>query len=412
MNNLIDNLVKKFKFDARYVFHGGGWLMLGYIATFVTVLASSYVFANYIDPNVYGQYKYLMTVGAIISSFALTGTGTAIVQGVAKNVDGFYRFALIKSFKYGLITSIIALIGSLYYFIADNTLLSLGLLIIAILQPLMNSLNLIFAYFNGAQRFKQTTIMNTFKTLFVSIVLISVTLITENALAILTAYLLSHIISNLLIHLFSRADLSKKEESLETKKLFTYAKHTSLQNIIQGISGQLDKILVFQNLGAIELATYTFATALPDQYKSITKSVESLLLPRFSQQSQESVKSNMFKKSIIYFLFLVACAAVYTAIAPFIFSVLFPIYEESVLLSQIYVWSIIFAVGGLPLASIKSNMRNKDLYFFNLSGSLFQIISIVGLFYFFGLLGVVLSKMVSRGYLCLFAYYIYYNRPS
>ena len=404
MNNLIDRLGAKIKIDTRYVFHGGGWLMLGYVATVITVLTTSYVFANYIDPSIYGQYKYLLSVGIMISSFSLTGIGIAVVQAVAKDVPGFYRFALVKSFKYGLITSAIALIGAIYYFIAGNNLLAIGLFVIAFLQPLMNSLNLVFAYFNGAQQFKVNTKMHTFKTVIVSVALIASAYYTEDVLIILTTYFISHIITNFLINYFAKIDLSQQEETVETKKLFGYAKHTSLQNIISGISGQLDKVIVFQNMGAVELATYTFATAMPDQYKSITKSVESLLLPRFSQQSQSSVRQNMLRKSIIYFFFLVLCAVFYTIIAPYLFAILFPLYEESVFLSQIYVWGIVFGVGGIPLSALKAKMDNKNLYWFNLSGSIFQVLSVVTLFYFLGLIGVVLARILYRAFVCIMSF--------
>jgi O-antigen/teichoic acid export membrane protein len=404
MNGLIDRLGVKLKIDTQYVFNGGGWLMLGYIATFVTVLATSYVFANFIDPDVYGQYKYLLSVGVMISAFSLTGIGTAVVQAAAKDVQGFYRFALVKSFQYGLITTVIALTGSAYYFFAGNNLLAIGLFIIALLQLLMNSLNLVFSYLNGAQKFRETTKMHTFKTVIVGITLIASAIYTEDVLIILSSYFASHIVCNFIINYFAKIDLNKTEDSVETKKLFGYAKHTSLQNIISGISGQLDKIIVFQNMGAVELATYTFAIALPDQYKSITKSVESLLLPRFSQQSQKTVKQSILRKSIIYFLFLVACATLYTLIAPYIFAVLFPLYEESVFLSQIYVWGIIFGVGGIPLSALKSSMNNKSLYWFNLSTSIFQILSVVILFILLGLLGVILARILYRAFYCAMAY--------
>ncbi len=409
MNGLIDRLGSKLKIDTRYVFNGGSWLMLGYIATFVTVLATSYVFANFIDPDIYGQYKYLLSVGMMISAFSLSGIGIAVIQAAAKDVKGFYRFALVKSFQYGLITTAVALTGSVYYFFAGNNLLAIGLLIIALLQPLMNSLNLVFSYLNGAQKFKETTKMHTFKTLVVSIALIASAFYTEDVLIILTAYFVSNIVSNLIINYFAKIDLSKQEETLKTEKLFGYAKHTSFQNIISGISGQLDKIIVFQNMGAVELATYTFATALPDQYKSITKSVESLLLPRFSQHSQASVQQNMLRKSIFYFFFLVVCATVYALIAPYLFAILFPLYQESIFLSQIYVWGIIFGVGGIPLSALRSNMDNNGLYWFNLSTSIFQVFAVITLFYFLGLLGVVISRVLYRAFVCVMSFILAYS---
>jgi O-antigen/teichoic acid export membrane protein len=407
MNELIDRLGAKLKIDTRYVFNSGGWLMIGYIATFLTVLATSYVFANFIDPDIYGQYKYLLSVGIMISAFSLTGISTAVVQAAAKDVRGFYRFALVKSFQYGLITTAIALIGSAYYFFTGNNLLAIGLFVIAFLQPLLNSLNLVFSYFNGAQQFKVSTKMNIFKTMLVGITLITTTFYIGDILVILSAYFISHVVSNVLINYFAKLDFSVTESTAETNKLFNYAKHTSARNMMQGFANQLDKVIIFQNMGAVELATYTFATALPDQYKTITKSVESLLLPRFSQQSQKSVRQSMLRKSVIYFLFLVACATLYTLIAPYIFAVLFPLYEESVFLSQIYVWGIIFGIGGIPLSGLKSEMKNGALYYFSLITSLFWIACVLILTTLFGLTGAVISRVLYRMVVCISAYTIY-----
>lgn len=407
VEKIFDLLQKKIKIDVRYTFHSGFWLISVHLIGIVAILLTSYAFANLLSPETYGQYKYIISIGALLTALSLTSASTAISQAAARNVTGFFAFIKRKSFYYGLSIFALSMVGALYYYINGNTSLALGLLIIGILQPFFNNSSLIFSYLLGKQQFKRNAFVQILNTIFVTSAIIISILFTKNVAVLLVVYFLANTVSGYLIAYFYAPRNEVITDTESAQSLFRYTKHGSLQNIVSIVSNQLDKILIFQNLGAAELAIYTFATALPDQYKGITKNIEAMLLPRFSQYTDRSLRAGLLNKSIIYFLFLLLCLIAYVFISPYIFKILYPQYEASVFLSQIYVIGIIFGISGIPLTALKTQMSNTKLYHFNILTSLVQVISLIALLPLFGLLGAVIARIIYRAFVCVYAYYLY-----
>ncbi len=399
------------KIDVRYAATNGTWLLSAHAVSILSILVTSYIFANYVPAVVYGQYKYLLTVGILLTAFSFTGAGTAITQAAAKEIAGFFGRMRQINFRYSLIITGLAVSAALYYFVQGNIELAAGLALIAIFQPLFNNSMLIFPYLQGTQQFRINTFTQIIKTVFVAIVMIGSVFLTDAVLILLACYFIANIIANYTAHyLFAPQDTAEKSDSLATASILRYGKHSSIQNIVSGISNQLDKILIFQNLGAVDLATYAFATALPDQFKSLTVAIETMLLPRFSAQSNTSVKSGMFRKTVIYFMLLVACVGSYILVAPYIFQFLYPNYESATLLSQIYALGILTGIGGIPLTALRSQLSSRKLYQFNAFTSGIQIVSLFVLLPKLGLLGAVLARITYRISVCVSAYYLYYKK--
>lgn len=402
-------LERRLKIDVGYAFRGGSWLISGHVVSIVAALLASYIFANFLSPEVYGQYKYILTIGTFLTTFSLTGSGLAVSQAAARNISGFLSYMKKISLSYGLIISFISIIGAAYYFLHGNYTLTVGLLIIAVLQPLLNSSSLILSHLQGTRQFKLSTFGQSIKTIAVTCVIALSAFITQDVLAVLTSYFLAHIISNYVLEYYFALKKEPLVDIDSSKSLLQYAKHSSLRNIFTGISDQLDKILIFQNLGAAELAHYTFATALPEQLKGVTKAIEQLLLPRYSNHSKTQIIKTLPRKTLIYFCFLVVLIGTYILIAPYIYKILFPVYVESTMLSQLYSISMIFALASLPVTALRAHMAEKQLYTLQISTSIVQVFAVVTLLYLYGLIGIVAARFISRGYFTACGYYLLYK---
>lgn len=409
MKNITKLLSKKLEFDFDYALKGGSWIVLGHIFSVLAILATSYFFANFLDPHLYGNYRYLISASVILSLFSLSGIDTAIIQAVAKNVSGYFIYALRLSLKFGILTSIVAFGTATYYYAQDNNLLAIGFLIIGILQPVVSTSNLIHSYFYGKQSFNLSVGWHVLRTILTTASIVITLLLTNNVLLILLSFFASNLVANLIPYTRHRELLSDSGDKTSFKKFTNYAKHTSLQNIIIGMANQLDKVLIFQILGAVELATYVFATAIPDQYKGITKAVDSLLLPRFSKYNFGLIKKTIWKKTILYLVFLLIGAIIYIVAAPFIFSILYPTYSDAVTLSQIYALSIIFGFGSIPFTAMKAKMDNGVLYEYKLILAIFQIVSLVSLLNLFGIIGAIFARIIYRAFVCAYGYYLFFN---
>lgn len=386
-----------FKTDIGYVAKHSPWLFIGYFSSTIFTLATTYVFANYLSPHTYGSYKYLVSIGVLLASFSLTGINDAIIQATARKINGFYELARSINFRYSLIITFLALIGAAYYFFAGNLFLSKGLILIALLQPLLGNSQLIFPYLSGGEKYKQIVYLKTAKTIISGSSLIIVAFLFNSPLLLLLTYFLSDILCNYVIYFLYRDKSVEKVDEKKANRFLTYAKHSSVTNVFIGISQNIDKIIIFQTLNAVELAIYTFALAIPEQYKNIFKALSTLILQKFSKRdSLASIKAGLMGKVLLLTAFSILLAIINWVTIPYIFNFFFPAYSESIFYAQLLSLSFIPFANILPMNALKAHQKNKELYMLHMSTSILSIGLTFVLIILYGLLGAVIGKIMYR----------------
>jgi O-antigen/teichoic acid export membrane protein len=182
----------------------------------------------------------------------------------------------------------------------------------------------------------------------------------------------------------------------EGKKTISYGKHLTVMDALNNIAAYLDKILVFHFIGPIELAVYSFATAPPEQIKGLLKNIEPLALPKLATKTKREVKKTILSKSLKFGLFVAVGVIAYILLSPLLYKIFFPKYIESVFYSQIFSISLIGMIGTPIHIALQSQMAKKQLYQFNIYTSLIQITLMSFLLYFYGLLGLILARVITR----------------
>jgi O-antigen/teichoic acid export membrane protein len=404
---LADKLEKHFRVDARYFLSGGFWLGVGQITTVGFGLITTVLFANFLSATDYGIYKYLIGLAALFSVFSLSGLGQSIIQTAAQKYDSFYRETLRINFLYSIPISIIAGTASLYYFWNENIVLSLGCLFIACIQPFIGVFQFTPAYLTGKQQFKETTILQTIKIIFSSAALLAVLYFTTNIIVLFAAYLVIQLILNLLSYWFYAPESAGPTPAALLQEYVSYAKHTSVRNVISNIAYRLDSIIIFTQLGAVELAIYTIANIVPEQIKGTFKSISTLILPRYAQQENVSLaKKSMPKRSTQLFFIYTAITIVYIALSPFLYELLFPKYEDISIYTQLIALSFPAAIATLPYSLLQAQRKDRELHMFNIQSSVLLIVLTVTLIPFFGITGAIIAKIISR-YSNLFLSFFY-----
>jgi O-antigen/teichoic acid export membrane protein len=176
-----------------------------------------------------------------------------------------------------------------------------------------------------------------------------------------------------------------------------YAKSTSIRNIISSVSNRLDTVLIFTQLGAAELALYTIATIIPEQIKASFKNLASLLLPKYARHENITVlRRSVPKRSAQLFLLLFAVTVLYIIAAPYLYQLLFPKYQDAVLLSQISALAFPTFILYIPYSILQSRLAESELHKITLYSSIFQVITIFGFIFFFGLLGAIIARLLYR----------------
>lgn len=399
------------KTDMLYLTKGGFWLALSQIISMVAVFISSVAFANLLPKEIYGTYKYVISIFSILSIATLQGVNTALIRSVAQGFETSLDVALKTKLKFGVLGGIGSLVVAMYYFWNGNITLTLAFAIVAIFTPLIDAIGVYEYFLQGKKLFKDSAIYSVVAKIITTIILVLAIYYYDNVIVILLAFFMPLL---LVRYVFLKLTIKKVNQNTQTDQgMISFGKHLSSVNVIATFARYIDSLLIFHFLGPVELAIYSFALAPADQIKNVlTKSVESLALPKFSQRSLAEIKKNIYPKMAAYGLLLSAIIIVYIVISPFVFDMFFPQYTESVFLTQVFSISILGLLATIPRSIMQSQKMVKDLYVFNTISAVIQIVMMFVLLYYFGLLGAILARVLGRFFTLFSSMYILHKAKT
>lgn len=391
--HLLRQSEKYTKTDMVYLTKGGFWLTLGQIISAISTLLLAIAFANLLPKETYGEYKYILSLLGILTIPTLVGINTALSRAIAQGNDGSYTLALKTKIYWGSLGSLGSLILSLYYYLQQNHTLTFAFLIIAIFVPFIEAFLLYSSVLQGKKKFKILSKYNIIISILASLSIFIAIYFTRNLFAILFTYLLSYSILRFIFFKISSKYLQNKKEDAG---MISYGKKLSLMGIIVKVAAHFDKILIFYYLGAIDLAIYSFAIAIPEQAKPFIKNLSTLAFPKFSQQSLEATKNTIFRKIFKAMMVISFFVLIYIFLAPIIYKTLFPQYIASIPYSIMLAISLIAVPGWISLGVLKAHKITRKLYLFNTVSPIFRIIILFILINYYGLTGAVISVIISR----------------
>jgi O-antigen/teichoic acid export membrane protein len=390
---LLKSSERYFKTDMMYLAKGGFWLSVGYGISTLSGLVLTIVLGNLLPQDVYGQYKFVISTIGVIGAFTLTGLGPSTIRSVAKGFEGTFKIATKTFLKWGVLTFLISLGVAIYYFINDNNILAICMLILGSLWPPLVSMSLYNPFLVGKKEFKTKTFYGIFQNTIPALSIIITVLLTESVVLIILIYFLSSVITTIL--LYFQTLRKYKPNNLVDPDGLTYGKHLSLMDILGILSLYLDKILVFHYLGAVQLAIYAFALAMPRQIQSLNKILKSLIFPKISNRKVEELKKSIPEKATKVFVVAVAIVAIYIFISPYIYKYIFPQYIDSILYSQVFSLSLLFFPGMLFNQTLIAHMRKKELYFLKTFTPTLRILLFLVLLPLYGIWGAIFSILVT-----------------
>ncbi|HEY4482968.1 MAG TPA: oligosaccharide flippase family protein [Candidatus Paceibacterota bacterium] len=383
-----------FKTDMRYVARGGFWLSVGQAFALVSSLGLSVAFANLLPKEVYGNYKFILSMAGLLGGLALTGMGSVVIQAVARGYEGTTTVVAKHYLRWGSGVSATALAIALYYYTSGNAPLAIGILIAGITIPLSGAWSLYGGILSGRKDFKHSTLFWIYGQAVSVVALIITAKYSHNFLALVAVYYLTNILTSYvtyryIIHKF------KPNQFVDTS-MVSYGKHLSLMNLFGTLANQLDKILVFHFLGAAPLAVYTFAFAIPEQIKGSYKNLFNIALPRYVELPPDKLRASIIDKTIRLTLVSMLIVTAYILISPYLFQILFPKYLDSVFYSQIYILGLI-AIPGISLFGTYFQIKKATatLYKLNIISNIATIVLTVILISRWGIFGAVIENGLS-----------------
>ena len=415
IHKLLRSSERYFKTDMVYLARGGSWLTLGQVFLTVSSFFLTLAYANLLPKDIFGTYKYVLSIGGVLGALTLTGMGPALLRATARGVKDILEVAFWTQLKWSALTLSATLLGAGYYFINNNHLLSISLLIVGLFSPLSQSAGLYSSFLIGKKEFRTKVLYDFIYILVPFFVIVGVLFSTDDLLLLVLAYFISYTCVAVFLYkkvLHTYHDSKPLPASLDTDTI-SYAKHLSVINIFNTVAGQLDKVLIFHYLGAVQLAVYALALAPITHMTGFLKSIHTLSLPKLVNQKMRTIQETLPAKAVRLVFILMIPTLLYIFAAPYLYKILFPKYIESVIYSQLYAAMILLYPIEFIKTSVTAHAPARSLYTLTLTGTFIKVGLLGILLPLYGILGAILAIMLYTIIHGLVTYYFFQNmRPS
>jgi O-antigen/teichoic acid export membrane protein len=384
------------KTDMIYLAKDGSWLGLGQLFSTAAAFVTAIAFANLISQDIYGQYKFVLSVAGILTIFSLQGLSSAMVRAVSQGARDVLVSGVLTHLKWSVGMAIAAAATALYYFLNENQVLGWSLVIVALLHPLLSAVKLYDSYLEGKKDFARQTYYKIAQAIIAAAIIVAVLFYTGNPIAIVLAYYGSATVLALIGFFLVKRRYAEHANLSLKPEILSFSKHLSLMDIFGKVAEHLDKVLIFHFVGAAPLAVYSIATAPIAQINGLGKILNTLALPKLSQRPLAEIKASIHRKALLILLTAGAIVAAYIIAAPFLFELLFPQYLDSIALSQ---WSALTLLA-LPLMiyqqTFMAHARKRELYIQKTSSPVIKIALLAVLTPLYGVAGVIAAVLIAK----------------
>jgi O-antigen/teichoic acid export membrane protein len=384
------------KTDMVYFAENSFWINANTIIVTIFSFILSILFARFVSKEVYGTYQFLLSISSILTALTLTGMNSAVGNAVARGFEKVFSDSIKIQLRFAILPFLASMVLSIYYLLQDNLVLSLGAVAIGLIMPLTNTFNTWGAYMTGKKAFKPiffyTQIVNLF---YFGTMLVPIFWLPQ-ALPLVLVNIVFGLLANFIIYLQVNKKYPPNNQGEEGA--LKYGKLLSLSNILPIAVFHIDNIVVFHFLGAVELAIYSFASNIPDRFMSLLRPVPTIAFPKFAEMGESGVGRVLLQKLYRFLLAAVIAGLIYILAAPYIFHYLFPQYQDSLLFSQVYVAvSALSVVTSLSTTALFAT-RSPKIYITNVVNPLVGISTVILGGYFFGMWGVIGSRVISNAF--------------
>ena len=400
---------KYVKTDIFYLARGGFWLTSGNVIGIALALVLAVVSANYLPKEIFGTYKYVISVASILLVFSLGEMGASLARSVARGYEGSLIPAVKASVRWGIIAGLASIAVSFYYFLHQNTVLGYAFLIIAGFLPLKDNLSLYLNWLSGKKNFARFSAYNIVNQIFTTVILMLAIIFTRNLFLILLAYFAPRVAVHAILLIKTKREIPA--DSKQDPDAVSYGIHLSVISILSELAGQLDNVLVWNSLGAAPLAIYSFATAPTNQMRSFLKGgIFPLSFPKLAQRTVGELRKTLPRKLFIMLGCIAAIVIAYIFAAPYLFKIFFPKYTDSVFFSQIFALTLLFLPRGILTDAIIIHASTKNIYFLLLSSAIIKMAALVTFVSLFGILGAIFAIMTAELYVTALSTYFFFRK--
>ncbi len=393
---LLLRLSKYLGIDLNYFAKDASYILTAHIVSLITGFFLTIAFARGLSQTTFGQYNFILAIVGTLFVFSLPGLDASITIASAHNRDGFYKRAIKSKLKLSFFGVFILMLIALYFFKRHDPHLAIPLLVSTIFFIPFYVFSSYLSFLNGKKLFRPYSIYKIISRVSITSFIIIVIFLSKNLTLVILCWFG---VAGLLNLYFFKKTLKLRKNDIQDSELLNYGKHLTVIELISSTLAQFDKLIVTYFLGFVDLAVYAIAQVTPDQLKNLVKTMIPLVVPTFAVLDSKHLYRKVRSKMWIIFLLTLVASLVGIILVPYFIPLLYGNnYSSSVFYAQLLFLSMIFAVPATFImhAILVPQKRKKSLYFINTSIPLINIVLLLFLIPKFGLIGAVLSIVISR----------------
>jgi O-antigen/teichoic acid export membrane protein len=402
------------KTDMVYLTKGGFWLSIGKVVASLSSFALAMAFANLISQQTYGNFRYVLTIFSTISILGLPGLNSSVFRSVSRGFEGALQQGFKKRAQWGVFGGLVILgVGLYYIYFQHSTMLGISIIIIGFLMPFLETFTLTDSFLLGKKMFQTSTTFFVIEKIIHISVMITTLFLTKNLVIIILVYGLTllTIRSVLFLWTINRFQNNKNKE----EGIISYGKQLTFLKGMTSVSGSINNIVLFNLLGAQNLALFSLAIAPIEQIRSLFKIGENLLLPKLAHDSWSVGSLKRFTLKLLPFtLSLIAIIVVYILLAPTVFALFFPRYLAAVSLSQLYAATLLFTAFNIVQNTIlKAKKMIREQYIVGICDLILTLGLGISLIHFLGVKGLIICYIIEKVVIfSLIMYLLFRNKQT
>lgn len=393
---LREKIHRIFRFDLKYFLTGGLKLGVGQAVNVVLSFVLSLILVNALSKELYGQYKYALTILSLLALTGLTEMMTAVIRGVARGYDG----SILKGFRvklaWGFLGTVIGFGVAGYYLAHHQDVLGWAILAGSIVIPVTNALYLYEAYFQGKKQFGRSVLTSVVVQFAYTLGVAIAVLVSKNIAVILVlGYGAMLVARALYLRSILRMIPANSPSDPELMRLGT---HLSAIKMMSFVASSIWNIALFHYFGSVSLALYAVASAPIEQIRGFLLIGENLLLPKVSDPQWRMADPKTFLRKLVPVLVLVFVGIVcFQLLSPWFYRLFFPAYLDAVPYSNLLAWSLIFtSIQIVATTILRARQALRELHLLNIVEILASTVLALPMIFFYQITGLIISILIMK----------------
>ncbi len=405
---------KYFGIDLKYFLSGSYWTSIPNALEAISKLLVAVIFTRAVTPEIYGEYRFYMSILLTLVIFALPGMGDSIVQSVARKYYRSFIDGTRAMIKFSILGSLVFLAITIYFYVTGRTNLSIYFLLTSAFFPTLFSFRNYSSFLLGLEEYKKQAKYYSAQIIVMNLFFILAIALTRNLTIIILTYLVAGTVTNFIIYSMVKKEYAKEiKQSKKDPELIKYGKHLSVMSALPIISGNIDKILITFFLGFRTLAIYSIAQTIAQQNKVLFKPILKVILPRLSREKDTA---KLYRALRLKLKYMIGISTVITLIgifaAPIIVKIFFPPeYEKAAFYAQLLFIGYVVALANIIFINyLTAQKLTTSLYKITFYPAALRVISLVVLLPIFGIFGAIASELVTS--YSIFGLLMYYSKKD